>query len=179
MLRSSRLWYNLYLLSEFGDVRFVAAFFFLVQYVSDVITVSKHNLILTLVIAVLVLAQFAAQMVYFGIDIKPTQYGNMDKLLPITRATNSLIAIADCTIAGALVWLFRSSRTGFQHTDKVLSRLVVFVVSTGLVTAMSAVLALILSLAYPSDYYYVFFHLNIVRCECSFTHLAFEVTEAL
>lgn len=125
-------------------------------------TVSSRSLILNGIILALVLAQFIMQIVYFGIDLGNSQYDLRD-LLNLSRAINSTTAAADCMIAGALVWLLRRSRTGFRRSDTVINRLVLFVIGTGLLTAISAILTLAMTLAYPDRFYYMLFFLNITR----------------
>ncbi|KAI0926841.1 hypothetical protein AcW1_007756 [Taiwanofungus camphoratus] len=65
-------------------------------------------------------------------------------------------AVADSAITTALVWHLRSHKTGFSGTDDVVNRIIRLTVQTGLVTALCAIIDLILFLATPSGLHLIF-----------------------
>ncbi|KAI0632408.1 hypothetical protein C8Q77DRAFT_1159036 [Trametes polyzona] len=65
-------------------------------------------------------------------------------------------AVADCAITIALVWHLRKHKTGFAATDDIVNRIIRLTVQTGLITALCAVIDLILFLATPSGLHLVF-----------------------
>ncbi|KAH9939817.1 hypothetical protein B0H21DRAFT_756071 [Amylocystis lapponica] len=65
-------------------------------------------------------------------------------------------AVADSLITVALVWHLRKHKTGFHATDDIVNRIIRLTVQTGLVTALCAVIDLILFLASPSGLHLVF-----------------------
>lgn len=71
-----------------------------------------------------------------------------------------LAPVTDLFIAGLLVLFLRRSRTGFRKTDSVLNRLTLLTVQTGAVTALGALLGLLLFLTLP-DFYHLLFILTL------------------
>ncbi|KAL1950417.1 hypothetical protein VTO73DRAFT_5541 [Trametes versicolor] len=65
-------------------------------------------------------------------------------------------AVADCAITVALVWHLRKHKTGFVATDDIVNRIIRLTVQTGLITALCAVIDLVLFLASPSGLHLVF-----------------------
>ncbi|OJT08158.1 hypothetical protein TRAPUB_954 [Trametes pubescens] len=65
-------------------------------------------------------------------------------------------AVADCAITVALVWHLRKHKTGFVATDDIVNRIIRLTVQTGLITALCAVIDLVLFLATPSGLHLVF-----------------------
>ncbi|EJC99056.1 uncharacterized protein FOMMEDRAFT_32797, partial [Fomitiporia mediterranea MF3/22] len=89
--------------------------------------------------------------------------GNTKTLVNLSRGINSATAITDCLIGGSFTWYLRRSYTGIQRSDSVLNWLILFFIGTGLATAVSAILTLLLTLAYPTSLYSVIFYVNITR----------------
>ncbi|TFK50241.1 hypothetical protein OE88DRAFT_1661898 [Heliocybe sulcata] len=67
-----------------------------------------------------------------------------------------LAAVIDCMITFTLTFYLRRNRTGFVATDHIITRLIRVTVQTGMLTALWAVLDLILYLAVPSPVHLIF-----------------------
>ncbi|KAI1794885.1 hypothetical protein LXA43DRAFT_91467 [Ganoderma leucocontextum] len=65
-------------------------------------------------------------------------------------------AVADCTITIALVWHLRKHKTGFAATDDIVNRIIRLTVQTGLITALCALVDLILFLVTPTGLHLLF-----------------------
>ncbi|TFK80202.1 hypothetical protein K466DRAFT_605531 [Polyporus arcularius HHB13444] len=65
-------------------------------------------------------------------------------------------AVADCAITVALVWHLRKHKTGFAATDDIVNRIIRLTVQTGLITAVCALVDLILFLATPAGLHLAF-----------------------
>ncbi|PCH39978.1 hypothetical protein WOLCODRAFT_150029 [Wolfiporia cocos MD-104 SS10] len=65
-------------------------------------------------------------------------------------------AVADSAITAALVWHLRKHKTGFSQTDDIVNKIIRLTVQTGLVTALCAIIDLILFLASPSGLHLIF-----------------------
>ncbi|THH28270.1 hypothetical protein EUX98_g5918 [Antrodiella citrinella] len=65
-------------------------------------------------------------------------------------------AVADTAITIALVWHLRRHRTGFSGTDDAVNRIIRLTVQTGLVTALCAIVDLVLFLASSSGFHLIF-----------------------
>lgn len=67
-----------------------------------------------------------------------------------------LAATVDCLITGTLTFYLRRNRTGFVATDHIITRLIKITVQTGMLTAVWAVMDLILYLSVPSPVHLIF-----------------------
>jgi len=63
-----------------------------------------------------------------------------------------LAPVTDLVISGSLVHFLRSSRTGFAATDDILTKLTRLTIQTGLITAVCALLTLIVYLAFNNNW---------------------------
>ncbi|KAL0068954.1 hypothetical protein AAF712_003947 [Marasmius tenuissimus] len=76
---------------------------------------------------------------------------------------NALAAAGDVYITGSLSFLLHRSRTGFQRSDAIITKLIHFTVNTGLLTTCCAVGSLISILAAPTTFIYIAFFFTIGR----------------
>ncbi|EJF57076.1 hypothetical protein DICSQDRAFT_92661 [Dichomitus squalens LYAD-421 SS1] len=65
-------------------------------------------------------------------------------------------AVADCAITVALVWHLRKHKTGFAATDDIVNRIIRLTVQTGLITALCALVDLVLFIATPAGLHLLF-----------------------
>ncbi|KAH8116166.1 hypothetical protein DFH11DRAFT_1584649 [Phellopilus nigrolimitatus] len=124
---------------------------------------SKKSIIVTATVATFVIGQFTITVAYYGRAYRFTQLEELTAILPLTHAIDSLTALADVSIAGVLVVLLQRSRTGFRRSETMISRLTVFTINTGLITAVCAILSLVTSLVLPNTLIYILFYLCIPR----------------
>ncbi|KAJ8075069.1 hypothetical protein PM082_019396 [Marasmius tenuissimus] len=103
---------------------------------------SDGSFILTGIVGVLTLAQFALGLVYSaeGFRLKRLVHLNDVKLI----ATISLASgvLADTVTALALVYYLRSLRTGFRKADSVIDKLIIYAVNTGGLTSVLSICTL-------------------------------------
>ncbi|THG94059.1 hypothetical protein EW145_g8221, partial [Phellinidium pouzarii] len=126
---------------------------------------SKRNIYMTGVVALLVAAQFVSTVVYYGKAYHFQTFADLETIFTITRIINVLTAASDIVVAAALVYLLQTSRTGFKASDTIISRLIAFTVNTGLITAMCAIASLVTGITYPNTLIYILFYLSLGRCE--------------
>ncbi|KAI5122851.1 hypothetical protein M0805_003145 [Coniferiporia weirii] len=124
---------------------------------------SKRNYYLTVTVGVLVTAQFVSTCVYYGKAYRFTEFVELETIFTITRTINVLTALADTSVAAALVYLLHTSRTGFKSSDTMISRLIAFTVNTGLITSVCAIMSLITGVVFPATFIYILFYLSISR----------------
>ncbi|GJE93552.1 hypothetical protein PsYK624_097110 [Phanerochaete sordida] len=74
-------------------------------------------------------------------------YENFDKFDQVGTIWLISTAVCDSAIAISLTWHLRRHKTGFQHTDDVLNRIIRLTVSNGALTAVWAIVDLILFLS--------------------------------
>ena len=123
--------------------------------------VSRKNYILTGVVAIIVTAQAALLIAYFGLVYNFTVFTQLQDVIKVEHAINATQVAAELLLSGTLVLLLLRSRSGVRNTDSVIHKLVMYAVSTGLLTGLCAVIALITEFASPDTYAYVLLGLLI------------------
>ncbi|KAI5115183.1 hypothetical protein M0805_006471 [Coniferiporia weirii] len=132
-------------------------------YVMRIWHLSNRNFILTGVLAAFVLGQFAATTVYFAQVYHLPEISELTTVIRTERAMNSIVAITDIAIATVIVFLLRSLRSGVKQTDSLISRLVLYTVSSGLITSIVALEALITAVVLPKTFIYLISDLVIPK----------------
>ncbi|KAI5118157.1 hypothetical protein M0805_000536 [Coniferiporia weirii] len=128
-------------------------------YVMRVWHLSKRNAILTGVLVLFVLGQFATTIVYFGQIYNLSEISQLTTVIKTERIMNCIVAITDISIASVIVFLLRSHRSGIKQTETLISRLVLYTISSGLVTSVAALGALITATTLPHTFVYLIFDL--------------------
>lgn len=77
------------------------------------------------------------------ISIKLTTFAEVTKIRPLSMSVNALAASCDVVITTILCTLLQHSRTGFQISDTIINKLIMFSISTGLLTSACAVMSLV------------------------------------
>ncbi|KAI5116846.1 hypothetical protein M0805_006078 [Coniferiporia weirii] len=126
-------------------------------FVTRIWQLSKKNYILTGSVSGLVVAQFVATMVYFGKKRSFSEDTQISSGVGAEHAATALLMVTNMVVAAVLVFLVHSTRSGFRRTDTTISRLVVYIVNTGLITGLCGLAALITAFALPNTTVYVFF----------------------
>ncbi|KAE9404450.1 hypothetical protein BT96DRAFT_973115 [Gymnopus androsaceus JB14] len=142
---------------------------------------SNKNIPLTVIIALFVLGEFGCsagkiQILYaaniyslpsaaaFTISsLKLVTWVDLTKLKSLSMTVNVLGAVADVFLAAGLFYLLNRSRTGFKKSDTMISKLIMFSVSTGMLTSVCAVISLLSILAWPKTLIYVAFYFSLGR----------------
>ncbi|KAF9451746.1 hypothetical protein P691DRAFT_662638, partial [Macrolepiota fuliginosa MF-IS2] len=84
------------------------------------------------------------------------------KALKGLSVTVNILAVApDVLIAGSLFYFLQRSRTGFKKSDTMITRLIVFTVSTGVFTSICAIASLVSILAWGHTLIYVAFYFSL------------------
>ncbi|EJD07849.1 uncharacterized protein FOMMEDRAFT_74077, partial [Fomitiporia mediterranea MF3/22] len=126
---------------------------------------SKKNLLLTGAICASILAQFALTATFFGTIHDFTTITQFLTVRGIESATCVVAVFTDSFIAVTMIYLLRHMQSGFRRTESVINRLITYVVSSSLITSLSALLALIFLEALPQTLAYLFFNLIIPKRE--------------
>ncbi|EDR02279.1 uncharacterized protein LACBIDRAFT_309640 [Laccaria bicolor S238N-H82] len=90
-------------------------------------------------------------------------WGELTRLKGLSITVNILAAVADILIAASLCYFLHRSRTGFKKSDTMISRLILFTVSTGMLTSICAVASLISILIWGQTLIYVAFYFSLGR----------------
>ncbi|KAF9483932.1 hypothetical protein BDN70DRAFT_873049 [Pholiota conissans] len=124
---------------------------------------SGNNLPLTVVVGCLVLAGFGCSVAFTAQSMQLQTWAQLERLKGLSMAVNLLGAITDVLITAALFVFLQRSRTGFKKSDNMISKLIAFTVSTGLLTSVCAVASLISILASGHTLIYVAFYFSLGR----------------
>ncbi|KAH6915205.1 hypothetical protein BKA70DRAFT_569271 [Coprinopsis sp. MPI-PUGE-AT-0042] len=124
---------------------------------------SEGNVPLTVVISLLVLAEFACSAAFTVESLKLRTWEDLASLKGLSISVNIIGVVADVIIAGALFFFLHRSRTGFKKSDTMISRLILFTVSTGFLTSLCAIGSLVSILAWGHTLIYVAFYFSIGR----------------
>ncbi|KAL7412429.1 hypothetical protein BDY24DRAFT_416217 [Mrakia frigida] len=92
-----------------------------------------------------------------------TSYADRIKISHMIYLWLSAAAAVDILIASALVFILSRAETSFKATEGLLRRLMIHSVTTGSMTAGTAVIALAVFAVYPNDNVCVFFSLSLGR----------------
>ncbi|KAI5114995.1 hypothetical protein M0805_007761 [Coniferiporia weirii] len=126
---------------------------------------SRRNYILTTTLGLLILTQFVATVIYFAQVYHLTENAElMDPAEIITvRVLNVFATATDVSIATAMAFLLHSQRSGIRQTDTLISRLIIYSISTGLVTGVAGIAALVTAFAFPKTFIYLFFDIPLPK----------------
>jgi len=124
---------------------------------------SGNNAPLTAVVGALVLAGFGCSVAFTAESMKLQTWAELRELKGLSMAVNLLGVVADVLIASALFYFLRRSRTGFKKSDTMISRLIMFTVSTGFLTSICAIASLVSILVWGRTLIYVAFYFSLGR----------------
>ncbi|KAG6901888.1 hypothetical protein C0995_007013 [Termitomyces sp. Mi166 len=125
--------------------------------------VSGHNIPLLIVIMSLVLSEFGCSFVFTVQALRLRTWAQLKQLKGLSMAVNILAALGDGLIAGALCYFLQRSRTGFRKSDTMIRKLIMFTVSTGVLTSICAIASLFSILVWPSTLIYAAFYFCLGR----------------
>ncbi|KAF9468824.1 hypothetical protein BDZ94DRAFT_1152791, partial [Collybia nuda] len=91
-------------------------------------------------------------------SMRLTTWVQLSKLKGLSMTVNVLAAAADVLIAASLCYFLQCSRTGFKKSDTMISKLILFTVSTGLLTSICAIASLVSILFWGDTLIYVAFY---------------------
>jgi len=118
---------------------------------------------LTIVVTALVLAGFGCSVAFTVRSMKLQTWDDLKELKGLSMAVNLIGVVADVLIAAALFYFLRRSRTGFKKSDTMISRLIMFTVSTGFLTSICAIASLVSILVWGQTLIYVAFYFSLGR----------------
>jgi len=114
-------------------------------------------------VTTLVLAGFGCSVAFTVRSMKLQTWDELKELKGLSMAVNLIGVVADVLIAAALFYFLRRSRTGFKKSDTMISRLIMFTVSTGFLTSICAFASLVSILVWGQTLIYVAFYFSLGR----------------
>ena len=79
---------------------------------------------------------------YYSFDLRT--FADLKPYIWLVKLYISLIAVTDTSIAVTLIVLLRRSRTGFEKSDNIINRLIVFTVNTGAIPSLLSLLIIVM-----------------------------------
>ncbi|KAL1732775.1 hypothetical protein EV714DRAFT_270403 [Schizophyllum commune] len=113
---------------------------------------------LTGLITGLVVSEFACSVVFTAKSLQLETWSQLSSMKPLSMTVNVLGAVADVIIAAGLFFYLHRSRTGFKKSDTMISKLIMFAVSTGMLTSVCAIGSLISISVWGDTLIYVAFY---------------------
>ncbi|KAG2065601.1 hypothetical protein BDR04DRAFT_1108254 [Suillus decipiens] len=80
-----------------------------------------------------------------------------------TFMTLGTITFADIVIASSLCYLLATSRTGFSNTDSLITKLMVYVISTGCLTSVCSMAAMITCAVMPTNFIFLAVEFSLAK----------------
>ncbi|KAL7279141.1 hypothetical protein ACG7TL_006981 [Trametes sanguinea] len=129
-------------------------------YASRVYTLSRNSklLISLCVQTILIFATLALSIVLCVKSITIHSLGDLYTVAGVGIALNSVSAATDLLLSGSLCYLLVRSRTGSAGTTRLINRLLLFCLNTGLLTTLCAITALAMLVSFPGSSLYVIFY---------------------
>ncbi|KAJ3731017.1 hypothetical protein DFJ43DRAFT_442804 [Lentinula guzmanii] len=141
----------------------------------------SSNMYLVTIIVILAAIHFVLGIV-FTVDsfrlVTNTEFGNLI-VRWVTSAGIGSAAAADVIIAGALCFYLSKSRTGFKKTDSLISTLIVYSLTTGLITSLIGVVIVVTFATMPNDYIWLAFFWIDGKCYVNSCLAALNSRESL
>ncbi|KAK6992922.1 hypothetical protein R3P38DRAFT_3078368 [Favolaschia claudopus] len=133
-------------------------------YAWRVYKLSDKNILLTGIILVLALATTGCGIAWIIFALSaPRTYERLLQITPLTIAINALSTAADIIIAATLCYMLHRARTQSMEDETFVNRMILFTISTGLLTSVFALSALISIVCSSNSLIYAAFYFCIGR----------------
>lgn len=126
-------------------------------YASRIWTLSKKKSLLV-VMAIFVTVTFVCAVLLFFKTVLTRTVAGYVALVPFDIALSAMCASTDVLLCSSLVTLLARSRPGTVGANRLINKLMLYTVHTGLVTSVNATLALILAVVMPTSSIFVMFY---------------------
>ncbi|KAI0714872.1 hypothetical protein C8Q76DRAFT_728532 [Earliella scabrosa] len=124
---------------------------------------SGKKLWLVLPVVAMIIAEFTVSIAYTVKSLGFEFFADLPKIKALSLSINIFAAVGDVLIAAILCTILQSSKTGFERSNLLINKLMVFAVNTGLLTSICACMSLITILALPDTFIYITFFFLIGR----------------
>lgn len=166
-----------------GLAEFVITAFtiFLVQlfFIMRAWRMSGNNFVVTVLLLLCSVVTLATLLAFtFELSRQPT-FQRLVQLKNLANSAGISAAICDVAIAVVLIYYLYSSRKGFSRSDSIIKKLILFSLTTGLLTSLCAVCSMIALAVAPSKLTYALFFVNITKLYCNSLLAALNVRDAI
>ncbi|KAJ7580222.1 hypothetical protein C8J56DRAFT_1104200 [Mycena floridula] len=123
----------------------------------------SKSYIATGLVALMISATLGCGITWLVKAMQSPTFLELREVSPITITINALSAGGDVYIVVVLCFLLYRARTGFKKSNKMISRLIMFMVETGICTTLFAIGSLVAVATSPDSLIYSFFYFCIGR----------------
>jgi hypothetical protein len=126
--------------------------------------IMSRNWFLTGIIVLLACIHFGLGIVFTVEGLLLVEVHKFGRLIWVTSAGLGSAAAADVIIAGSLCYYLLKSRTGFTRTDSLITTLIVYSLTTGLITSVIAMICVITFAIMPTNFIWLAFFWVMGKC---------------
>ncbi|KAJ6465392.1 hypothetical protein C8R45DRAFT_1023022 [Mycena sanguinolenta] len=124
---------------------------------------SQHNIFLTGLVLLLVVANTVCGTVWVVIAMGTSTYERLLRISHLTISINALSTATDVIITATLCFMLQQTRPASLETESMINRLILFTINTGLLTSLCAIAALVSLVVSPRTLIYASFYFCIGR----------------
>ncbi|KAF9481198.1 hypothetical protein BDN70DRAFT_876671 [Pholiota conissans] len=124
----------------------------------------SRNIFLTALIVALAFIHFGLGVLFTVEGFILVETSKFPKLIWVTSTGLGSAAAADIIIAVSLCYYLTKSRTGFARTDSLITTLIVYSLTTGLITSIIAFICVVTFAIMPTNYIWLGFFWLIGKC---------------
>ncbi|KAF9524233.1 hypothetical protein CPB83DRAFT_898091 [Crepidotus variabilis] len=132
-------------------------------YAYRIFRLSSRNTLLCCFIMVLILAEMGSGVAWVTMSMKMQTWRQLLGLKSFTISITALACLTDVVIASSLVSILHRSRTGFKRSDTMIKKLILLVISTGILTSLVAIASLIAVFIAPEKMFYAAIYFSLGR----------------
>ena len=132
---------------------------------------SDKNKLLATSLFVLITGKFATVLIYFAQLYHVKSATQLTSYVPTVIAMFAVFFFVDTTLAVTLVLLLYHRRSGFRKSDALLKRIMIYAISTGLVSGAWALVGLFTAIFLPTDFAYLLVSLVMPKRKYRFCHV--------
>ncbi|KAJ7574273.1 hypothetical protein C8J56DRAFT_1172837 [Mycena floridula] len=123
----------------------------------------SKSYVATGLVALMISATLGCGLTWLVKAMQSSTFLELREVSPITITINALSAGVDFYIVVVLCFLLYRARTGFKKSNKMISRLIMFMIETGILTTFFAIGSLVAVATSPNSLIYSFFYFCIGR----------------
>ncbi|KAI0721989.1 hypothetical protein C8T65DRAFT_172207 [Cerioporus squamosus] len=124
---------------------------------------SGKKMWLVIPVVLMIAGEFSVSMAYSAKALQMVFFSELVEIKALSLSINIFAAAGDVLIALILCIILQFSKTGFERSNTLINKLIIFSVNTGLLTSICACMSLITILALPDTFVYIFFFFLIGR----------------
>ncbi|EGO04143.1 hypothetical protein SERLA73DRAFT_175928 [Serpula lacrymans var. lacrymans S7.3] len=128
---------------------------------------SLRNKLLVSIVSILAVCHFVLEIGVMALTFKWPEFSQFHRIEPYYTASLAVAAANDIIITVSIVYLLASRRSGLKSTNTIVSRIISYVISSGVLTSVTDVAILICFVTMPGNLIYLALYQFINNRMCS------------